>query len=152
MTPEEYTAAIDRVNAFLKPSRSNALDVALLTTGVLMVPLALWGIRHASQTKKRKQLLKNAIDDFNIHNSVQHPDLLMRWNRRPESFLSIERRRVPNNNEPNDNPKNVETYEPDVQERQRQDDDDSMKSDSDNQSDTRPIQRLSPLDEIHDLL
>ena len=88
MTAEEYTDAIQRLNDQLKPSRSTKVDTALLATGVLIVPLALWGARHGQQTKKRKRLLKQAIDEFNAAN----PGLWMRWNRRPQSFLSIERR------------------------------------------------------------
>ena len=41
-----------------------------------------------SQTKKRKRLLKEAIRDFN----ERFPELVMRWNRRPESTLTIERK------------------------------------------------------------
>jgi hypothetical protein len=154
MTPEEYTAAIDQINRVLQPSRSNSLDKALLATGVLMVPLALWGIRHAHQMKKRKRLLKRAIQDFND----AAPDLLMRWNRRPESFLSIERRQrvVPKD----DNDDAV------VQEKSPEDDADdfaSSSSDSDASDTHMPIamDRLSrnsgdkkshsPLDEIHHL-
>merc|ERR1711933_623209 len=36
--------------------------------------------------KLRKKLLKQAIDEFNS----EHPKLLMRWNRRPVSKLTIE--------------------------------------------------------------
>jgi len=88
MTAEEYTDAIQKLNDQLKPSRSSKVDTALLATGVLLVPLALWGAWHGCQTKKRKRLMKKAIDEFNAVN----PGLWMRWNRRPQSFLSIEKR------------------------------------------------------------
>ena len=88
MTEEQYTDAIQKINDELRPSRSKQVDKALLATGVLMVPLAIWGTRHAYQTKKRKHLLKKAIESFNEAN----PNLLMRWNRRPDSFLTIEQR------------------------------------------------------------
>jgi hypothetical protein len=88
MTTTQYTDAITRLNDMLKPSRSKKIDTILLATGVLMVPLALWGIRHGMLTKKRKRLLKQYIQEFN----GQNPTLHMRWNRRPESSLTIERR------------------------------------------------------------
>jgi len=60
----------------------------LLGTGVLMLPLAIWGMRHRMLTKRRKKLLSAAIDEFN----ATHPHLHMRWNRRPHSMLTIEKR------------------------------------------------------------
>mmetsp|Transcript_3039 Transcript_3039/g.5396 ORF Transcript_3039/g.5396 Transcript_3039/m.5396 type:complete len:159 (-) Transcript_3039:191-667(-) len=88
LTPEQYTDAITRINDDIRSSRSSGVDTALLVTGPLIVPLAVWGARHSVQTKKRKRLLKKSIDSFN----GAYPDLLMRWNRRPESCLTIERR------------------------------------------------------------
>lgn len=85
---EEYQDAITRVNETIQPARSTVVDTALLITGPLLVPLALWGARHEYLTKKRKRLLKRAIQEFN----AQYPELLMRYNRRPESCLTIERR------------------------------------------------------------
>lgn len=89
MTATQYTDTMQQFNDQLKPSRSKKLDSALLATGVLMVPLAVWGVRHGYLTKKRKRLMKAHIENFNARN----PALYMRWNRRPHSFLSIERRR-----------------------------------------------------------
>lgn len=89
LTPEQYTQAIDALNYQLRPSRSGSLDGALLASSMLLVvPLMVWGVRHKNQTKRRKSLLKKAIDEFNAAN----PTLLMRWNRRPDSMLTIERR------------------------------------------------------------
>lgn len=88
MTPEQYTEAIETVNATVRKSRSGKIDGVLLATGFLIVPLALWGVRHRALTKKRKRLLKEAIDEFN----TTYPSLYMRWNRKPQSFLSIELR------------------------------------------------------------
>jgi hypothetical protein len=88
MTQDEFTNAMTRINESLKPARSTKVDIALLSTGVLMFPLALWGVRNGMQAKKRKRLLLRAIDEFN----ERHPTLLMRWNRRPESCLTIEKR------------------------------------------------------------
>lgn len=89
MTVQEYTNAISVLNEKMKAARSKSVDTALLATGVLMVPLALWGVRHGLQQKKRKKLLLDGIENFNF----QHPYLFMRWNRRPVSLLTIERRR-----------------------------------------------------------
>mmetsp|Transcript_6939 Transcript_6939/g.14745 ORF Transcript_6939/g.14745 Transcript_6939/m.14745 type:complete len:173 (+) Transcript_6939:470-988(+) len=89
LTPEQYAEAIENLNKKLRPCRAGAIDATLLATGPLLVPLVLWGVRHRSQTKKRKRLLKEGIHEFN----VQYPELLMRWNRRPaQSMLIIERR------------------------------------------------------------
>lgn len=88
MSPEEYTSSIEQVNKRLKKARANFIDGALLVTGPLLVPLMLWGIRHRGQVKKRKRKLKKAILEFN----AQYPHLLMRWNPKPESKLTIERR------------------------------------------------------------
>lgn len=90
LTTEQYTDAMTSINDRLRPSRSGVIDKALLATGPLIVPLALWGIRHSNQNRRRKRLLKKAIDEFN----ASHPALLMRWNRRPQSCLTIERRDV----------------------------------------------------------
>ena len=89
MSPTQYTDAMTQINDTLKPSRAKKIDAVLLATGMLMVPLALWGVRHGMQTKKRKRLLRKAIQDFNATNLTLH----MRWNRRPDSSLTIERRR-----------------------------------------------------------
>mmetsp|Transcript_28838 Transcript_28838/g.29254 ORF Transcript_28838/g.29254 Transcript_28838/m.29254 type:complete len:177 (+) Transcript_28838:80-610(+) len=101
LTVEQYTDAIENLNKKLRPCRAGAIDGALLITGPLLVPLALWGVRHCYQTKKRKRLLKEGIREFNI----QYQELLMRWNRRPESQLTIEKR--PNHNDVVINDNNV---------------------------------------------
>ena len=88
VTPEQYIDAITRINDDLRPSRSTAADFALLALGPLMVPLAAWGVRHSGQVRKRKRIIRKSIENFNEEN----PGLLMRWNRRPESSLTIELR------------------------------------------------------------
>ena len=96
MTPDQYTEAIENLNEKLRKSRAGKVDGVLLATGALIVvPLALWGVRHSAQTKKRKKLLKEGIHEFN----TRYAQLWMRWNRRPQSTLSIERR--PPNMDPN---------------------------------------------------
>ena len=90
LTARQYTEAILAINQTLHPARANGVDTALLVTGPLLVPLAVWGVRHRGQVKKRKRLLKKAMEEFHR----VYPDLLMRWNRRPASCLTIERRVV----------------------------------------------------------
>jgi len=90
MTAEEYTDAITALNETLRPSRSKSVDTGLLITGPLILPLAVWGVRHSKQVKKRKLLLVQGIDGFND----SHPTLYMRYNRPgTSSFLTIERRK-----------------------------------------------------------
>ena len=95
MTPEQYTEAMENLNQKMRKSRAGKIDGVLLATGALMIPLALWGVRHRAQTKRRKRLLKEGIHEFNM----QYQELLMRWNRRPQSTLTIERRHQSNVNE-----------------------------------------------------
>jgi hypothetical protein len=90
MTTTQYTEAIESLNDKLKPSRSSVVDGALLATGPLLVPLIPWAVRHRNQTRRRKRLLAQGIHEFNM----QYQELLMRWNRQPESTLTIERRHV----------------------------------------------------------
>jgi hypothetical protein len=88
LTEEEYTAAIEAINKRIRKARPGAVDNVLLATGVLLVPLMLWGVRHRNQVKRRKRQLNKGIAEFNAAN----PTLMMRWNRRPKSMLTIERR------------------------------------------------------------
>jgi hypothetical protein len=90
LTATQYTSAMEAINEIIAPARSGKLDGVLLMAGVLMVPLALWGIRHSNQTRRRKRLLHKAIENFN----AQYSALYMRWNRSPESCLTIERRKL----------------------------------------------------------
>jgi hypothetical protein len=90
MTQQQYTTAIAAVNNRLRRARAGTIDGVLLMTGPLILPLAVWGVRHRNQTRRRKQLLKKAMEEFGL----QNPALLMRWNRRPHSILTIERRPV----------------------------------------------------------
>jgi hypothetical protein len=105
MSPEQYTEAIENLNEKLRPSRSGKVDGALLATGPLLVPLALWGVRHRNQTRRRKKLLSEGIHEFNM----QYQELIMRWNRRPESYLTIERRHVNDNTNANSQQQDMET-------------------------------------------
>ena len=87
--PEQYTEAIENLNEKLRKNRAGKVDGVLLASGSLLVfPLAIWGLRHQKRTKKRKQLLKEGIHEFNM----RYPELMMRWNRRPQSCLTIEAR------------------------------------------------------------
>lgn len=90
LTPDEYTDAITTLNDTLRPSRSKKVDTGLLITGPLILPLALWGVRHSKQVKKRKLLLVEGIDQFND----THAALYMRYVRSgSSSYLTIERRK-----------------------------------------------------------
>ena len=97
MTAEQYKDAIEDLNHKLRRSRATKVDGALLATAPLLVlvPLVVWGARHRARTKRRKRLLREAIDEFNM----QYPALLMRWNRRPQSTLTIELRGQSNRNQ-----------------------------------------------------
>jgi predicted metal-dependent phosphoesterase TrpH len=95
MTPEQYMEAMENLNKKMRRSRAGKVDGVLLATGPLILPLALWGVRHRAQTKRRKRLLKEGMHEFNM----QYQELLMRWNRRPQSTLTIERRHQSNVNE-----------------------------------------------------
>lgn len=88
MTTAQYTAAIENLNERIRKARAGKVDGVLLATGALIVPLMLWGVRHRSQVRKRKKLLKKGIAEFND----AHPTLYMRWNRQPASTLTIEQR------------------------------------------------------------
>ena len=88
MTNDEFSAAIQAINNLIKKARPGKVDGALLAAGPLMVPLMVWGVRHSSQMKKRKKQLHIGIAEFNANN----PTLYMRWNRKPKSILTIERR------------------------------------------------------------
>jgi hypothetical protein len=91
MLPEaEYSRAIDDLNGELKEARSTALDHTLLSGGVTLLPLIPWAIRRKKHKVLHKRLLKGFIQRFNY----EHPELLMRWARKPTSQLTIERREV----------------------------------------------------------
>mmetsp|Transcript_3323 Transcript_3323/g.5046 ORF Transcript_3323/g.5046 Transcript_3323/m.5046 type:complete len:162 (-) Transcript_3323:162-647(-) len=89
LAEDEYRDIVKTLNEHLKKSRPTKLDGALLVTGPLMVPVAVWGIRHSRQRKRRRILLKEAIEEFNDN----HELLWMQYNKRQSgSFLSIEKR------------------------------------------------------------
>ncbi|GMH54258.1 hypothetical protein TrLO_g6404 [Triparma laevis f. longispina] len=88
LTPSEYTQHVDTLNEALKPARPKTLDQAVfygMGTVIFTAPCAYIVYKRK---KKRKKLLFEAISRFNAAN----PNLFMRWNRRPDSFISIERR------------------------------------------------------------
>lgn len=88
LTGEQYTTFIEAINKRIRKARPGSVDSVLLATGALIVPLMVWGVRHRNQVKKRKRQLNKGIAEFNAAN----PTLVMRWNRRPKSMLTIERR------------------------------------------------------------
>jgi len=91
LSPKEYKDAIVGLNDYLKRSRSSPLvDGMLLATGPLMIPLAVWSIRHKKQIKLRKKLLQEAIHEFND----THETLWMKYMKRSNgNILTIEERK-----------------------------------------------------------
>jgi hypothetical protein len=93
MTAPDYTESMSNLNDQLKKSRSTKLDGVLLVMGPLLVPLAIWGVRHSRQTKRRKRLLRDAMQQFND----RHDSLWMHYVKSPtQSILVIEPRPSPN--------------------------------------------------------
>jgi hypothetical protein len=99
LTPEEYEREIATLNDKIKKARANSLDVALLASGVLMVPLALWGVRHGKQVKRKRNLIEEGVLEFNQRMSTDGRNLQMIWNRSNvvgggESYLTIEEKEI----------------------------------------------------------
>ena len=89
LTPDEYSAAIEALNDKIKRSRAKSLDVVLLATGPLLLPLALWGARHNQQAKRRKKLIEEGIWEFN--RDMEGRGVKMVWNKSSmEDYLTIE--------------------------------------------------------------
>eukprot|EP00978_Attheya_sp_CCMP212_P025731 scaffold83330_cov45-Attheya_sp.AAC.1 len=92
MTAPDYTESMSNLNDQLKKSRSTKLDGVLLVMGPLILPLAIWGVRHSRQTKRRKRLLRDAMQQFND----RHEHLWMHYVKSPtQSILVIEPRPSP---------------------------------------------------------
>ncbi|KAL7531200.1 hypothetical protein ACHAWF_003666 [Thalassiosira exigua] len=95
LTPEEYEREIRTLNDKIKKARANSLDVALLATGPLLVPLAVWGARHGRQVKRRRTLIEEGVWEFNERMGMDGRNVRMVWNRAKvagggESYLTIE--------------------------------------------------------------
>ncbi len=95
LTATEYEREITTLNDKIKKARAKSLDVALLATGPLLLPLAVWGARHGQQVKRKRTLIENGVSDFNDRMSMDGRNLQMVWNRAGyvgggESFLTIE--------------------------------------------------------------
>lgn len=95
LTAEEYEREITMLNEKIKKARAKKLDAALLATGALMVPLAVWGARHSKQVKQRKKLIEEGVWEFNERMGMEGRNVRMVWNRAKhvgggESFLTIE--------------------------------------------------------------
>ena len=84
----EYERTVEALNAELKTTRATPLDFVLLSGGVTMLPLIPWALRRKKQKRMHKRLLRAFIERFN----AAHPELLMRWAKKPASQLTIERR------------------------------------------------------------
>ena len=95
LTPEEYEREINTLNDKIKKARAKSLDVALLATGPLLVPLALWGARHNKQVKRKRKLIEEGVWEFNERMNMDNRNVRMVWNRSKhtggsESYLTIE--------------------------------------------------------------
>mmetsp|Transcript_41029 Transcript_41029/g.86070 ORF Transcript_41029/g.86070 Transcript_41029/m.86070 type:complete len:248 (+) Transcript_41029:53-796(+) len=95
LTPTEYEREITTLNDKIKKARPNSVDYALLATGPLMVPLALWGARHGKQVKRKRTLIEEGVWEFNERMGMDGRNVRMVWNRAKvvgggESFLTIE--------------------------------------------------------------
>lgn len=86
LTPNDYRRSVDKINLTLKDSRAGMASFICLMTGPLMLPLIPFAIITYNNKKKRKKLLKIAIEEFNR----SHPKLSMRWRRKPAHQLVIE--------------------------------------------------------------
>ncbi|GMI37207.1 hypothetical protein TrRE_jg6188 [Triparma retinervis] len=91
LSDAEYEKSIEMVNEHMKPARAKAFDQAMFYGIGSVIFSAPCGYMHMKRKKKRKKLLLEAIGRFN----AAYPHLMMRWNRRPESKLTIEKRVTP---------------------------------------------------------
>lgn len=92
---EEYTREINTLNDKIKKARSTSVDIALLATGMLMIPLAFWGVRHGKQARRKRTLIEEHVWDFNQRMAMDKRIIQMIWNRSKvvggsESYLTIE--------------------------------------------------------------
>mmetsp|Transcript_53937 Transcript_53937/g.114593 ORF Transcript_53937/g.114593 Transcript_53937/m.114593 type:complete len:264 (-) Transcript_53937:260-1051(-) len=99
LTSEEYEREIRTLNDKIKKSRAKGVDFALLATGPLMVPLAVWGARHGHQVKQKRSLIEEGVWEFNERMGMDGRNVRMVWNRAKvvgggESYLSIEEAEV----------------------------------------------------------
>ena len=93
ITPVEYEAAINVINDNLKKYRNNKIDKICLASGPLMVPLAIWGVRHNTKVKKSRGEIERSVEEFNDRMGMEGRAVRMFWNRSRgggESYLSIE--------------------------------------------------------------
>ncbi|KAL7490206.1 hypothetical protein ACHAW6_015974 [Cyclotella cf. meneghiniana] len=95
LSPEEYTSTIEVLNDNIKRYRNGTIDKACLAAGPLMLPLAVWGIRHNAKVKKTRGEIERSVDDFNDRMEREGRNVRMFWNRcragaGGESYLSIE--------------------------------------------------------------
>jgi len=91
LSPDKYHQIVSDINDSLRQNRPSAVDVACLATGMAMIPLAVWALRHASRERKKKNILTLHMDEFN----AQGLGWVLRWNRRTvvggEPHLTIEK-------------------------------------------------------------
>lgn len=95
LTAEEYTREINTLNDKIKKARATSVDIALLATGPLMIPLVFWGVRHGKQIMRKRTLIEEHVWDFNQRMAMDKRIIQMIWNRSKvvggsESYLTIE--------------------------------------------------------------
>ena len=88
LTAGAYENIIEKLNDSLKDARAKKIDLMLFSMGAAMLPLIPWAYRHYKMRKLYKKILLEEVRLFNDLN----PRLYMRWNRKPESCLTIELR------------------------------------------------------------
>lgn len=86
LTAQDYRRSIEMINQSLKKSRAGKASLACLAAGPLLLPLVPYAVITYRNKRVRKRCLMGAIEQFN----AEHPQLLMRWRRKPDSQLVIE--------------------------------------------------------------
>lgn len=85
---------INVLNDNIKRHRNSKFDKACLAAGPLMVPLAVWGVRHNKKEKKIREEIEKSAEEFNDRMESEGRDVRMFWNRGigsgGENYLSIE--------------------------------------------------------------
>lgn len=85
MSGEDYATSVKKINYALLECRANKIDHALLLMGPMMLPLIPWSMRNKEKKKLRKKIMTQCVEEFN----KEHPDLMMRWEKRPVKRLTI---------------------------------------------------------------
>ncbi len=63
--PAEFFNTMVALNEALAPARTEPVDIALLASSLLVIPLIPWGVRHRQRKTQYKNLLLGFIDTWN---------------------------------------------------------------------------------------